>query len=196
MPEDNIIRIRLSLKGRPIKSFSFNKDVITVGRDPSADVCLDNPSISREHLRIERMANGHFCVKDPGSANGVYLNEERVTVGMVYNNDVVRIGKFSLWISVERDRRVDERNLPKVSPEASPSTMMLTTDEIQRIMTNAREREMVPPEPPISRMSSKHEVTISGKDEGPSRVKWLVGIGLSLIVATSLGAWMAWLFLR
>ena len=196
MPEDNNLRIRLSLKGRPIKSFSFNKDVITVGRDPNADVCLDNPSISREHLRIERMANGHFCVKDPGSANGVYLNEERVTVGMVYNNDVVRIGKYSLWISVERDRRADDKNLPRTMADAPQSTMMLTTDEIQRIMTSARDKEMVPPEPPISRMPPKHEVAISGGDEGGSRVKWLVGIGLSLIVATSLGAWMAWLFLR
>jgi len=105
MSEENIIRIRLSMNGRPMKSFSFNKDLITVGRDPEADVFLDNPSISREHVRLERMPNGHFCMKDPGSANGTFLNEERVQGAMIYNGDVIRIGKFSLWIALERDRR-------------------------------------------------------------------------------------------
>jgi len=78
MPDENLIRIRLSLKGRPIKSYCFNQDAITIGRDPGADIYLDNPGVSREHCRLERLPNGHYCVKDSNSANGTFLNDERV----------------------------------------------------------------------------------------------------------------------
>ncbi len=197
MPEDNVIRIRLSLKGRPIKSYTFDKDVVTVGRDPGADICLDNPSISREHLRFERMPNGHFSVKDQGSANGTYLNEERVHTGLIYNNDVVRLGKFSLWISLERDRRKEgappER---KVVSDPSQGTMMLTPEEIDRLMSIAREKEVVPPEPAASSRMEPVTAAATTADHGQSRIVNLLAIGAALILMTSLGVGVAWLFLR
>jgi pSer/pThr/pTyr-binding forkhead associated (FHA) protein len=199
MPEDNVIRIRLSLKGRPIKSYSFKKDVITVGRDPDADIYLDNPSISREHLRFERLPNGHFCVKDPGSANGSYLNEERVKGAMVYNNDVIRMGKFSLWISLERDRRGDRpREVPRAAADQSQGTMMLSTDEIERLMAITRESDADMPEPERRGKEREREpVEMEGAAEADrSRIFKLVGIGVVLILATSVGAGFAWLFLR
>ena len=197
MPEDNIIKIRLSLKGRPLNSYRFNQDVITVGRDANADIFLDNPSISREHVRFERLANGHFGMKDPGSANGVFLNEERVQAAMVYNNDVVRIGKFSLWIAIERDRRGEQpREERHVVSDASQQTMMLSTDELERLMTITRATDAVPPasmtveSPPGPGTRPHHAVS------SQHRVIRLLGIGAALILATSIGAGFAWLFLR
>jgi predicted component of type VI protein secretion system len=195
MPDDNIIRIRLSMQGRPLKSFSFNKDVITVGRDPAADVFLDNPSISREHVRFERLPNGHFCMKDPGSANGAYLNEERVQGAMIYNGDVVRIGKFSLWISLERDRRgtVDEPEVRQAADTAT-RTMMLTPEEINKLMSISREREVVAPELPRALPAGTAPAATERSSE--SRIVSLLGLGAALVLATSLGVAVAWLFLR
>ena len=182
------------MKGRPMKSYSFNKDLITVGRDPEADIFLDNPSISREHVRFERMPNGHFCMKDPGSANGAFLNEERVQGAMVYNGDVVRIGKFSLWISLERDRRGkagDEE--ARAAADPSQGTMMLTPEEINRLMSISREREVVAPE---MRAVTRRPVASVPAESSRSRIVTLVGIGAALVLATSLGVAVAWLFLR
>lgn len=196
MPEENIIRIRLSMNGRPLKSFSFDKDIITVGRDPEADVFLDNPSISREHMRFERLPNGHFCIKDPGSANGVFLNEERVQGAMVYNGDVVRIGKFSLWIALERDRRGKAADaVERAHADASQGTMMLTPEEIGRLMSISRQKEIVPPDMPAA--AARVTPAVSAPTEPDhSRVVTLVGIGAALVLATSLGVAVAWLFLR
>jgi len=195
MPDENIIRIRLSMNGRPMKSYSFNKDLITVGRDPDADIFLDNPSISREHVRLERLPNGHFCMKDPGSANGAFLNEERVQGAMVYNGDVVRIGKFSLWIALERDRRGKASDSEaRAQADPSQSTMMLTPEEIIRLMSVSRETGIVPPEMPAA--AARAKTASAPAETARTRVVTLVGIGAALVLATSLGVAVAWLFLR
>ena len=197
MSEENIIRIRLSMNGRPMKSFSFNKDLITVGRDPEADVFLDNPSISREHVRLERMPNGHFCMKDPGSANGTFLNEERVQGAMIYNGDVIRIGKFSLWIALERDRRGQASDAgARAAADSSQSTMMLTPEEINRLMTINRKREIVAPDMPADAAQVPRKPVTAPAEATKSRVVTLLGIGAALVLATSLGVAVAWLFLK
>jgi len=196
MPETNVIRVRLSLKGRPIKTYTFDKEVISVGRDPAADVSLDNPSVSREHLRFERMPNGHYRVVDQGSANGTYLNEERVQTAYVYNNDVVRIGKFSLWISLERDRRVDRIEPDRKSTaEMTQGTMILSPEEINRLMSIARERETVPPEPEPARAKGERG-TPDDAERKRARIRLLLAVGVALVLATSMGFGAAWLFLR
>jgi hypothetical protein len=197
MPDENLIRIRLSLKGRPIKSYSFNQDVITVGRDPAADIYLDNPGVSREHCRLERLPNGHYCVKDAKSANGTFLNDERVETALVYNSDVLLIGKYSLWLSFDRDRRGGETipSQPKVAPEHAAETMMLSTEEIERLMTQSKNKE-AHREPPVERHVPASYDALEPSPEPRSRVQMLIGIGAVLVLATSVGAGIAWLFLR
>ena len=45
MPDHDLIKLRLSLMGRPVRNFTFTKPVISVGRDPGADVYVDNPGV-------------------------------------------------------------------------------------------------------------------------------------------------------
>src|SRR5262245_15317410 len=80
------LKIRLSLKGRPIKAYVFNQDCVLIGRNPEADVVLDNPGISRDHLKIERAGNGYF-VEDLNSANGTFVNDQRVQKQYLANED-------------------------------------------------------------------------------------------------------------
>ncbi len=44
---------------------------LTIGRDPGADVSVDDPMVSREHLRVVRVASG-FEFTDLGSTNGTF----------------------------------------------------------------------------------------------------------------------------
>jgi pSer/pThr/pTyr-binding forkhead associated (FHA) protein len=197
MPEENLIRIRLSLKGRPIKSYCFNQDVITIGRDPGADVYLDNPGISREHCRLERLPNGHYCVKDSNSANGTFLNDDRVETALVYNSDVLHISKYSLWLSFDRDRRGAEGATKerKVAPQNAQETMMLSTDEIERLMSQSKSQESMR-EAPVEAAGETSSDELEPTVQPRSRVQMLIGIGTVLVLATSLGAGIAWLFLR
>lgn len=140
MSGSKLMKVRVSLKGRPIKSYTFNQDVIMIGRNPEADIFLDNPGISREHLRLEMTSRGFYAAEDLGSANGTYLNDQPIKREYLMNNDVVRIGKFSLWVSYEEDRRDGEN---AIHPQASTfeGTTVLSADELEGMMTTSKEAE-------------------------------------------------------
>lgn len=56
----------------------LNSDNITIGRDPEvAQLVLDDESVSRLHARIRRR-DGAYWLYDEGSANGTYLEFERL----------------------------------------------------------------------------------------------------------------------
>jgi pSer/pThr/pTyr-binding forkhead associated (FHA) protein len=52
--------------------FVLQGDETTIGRDPAADIPIDEPSASRRHAVILRGRDG-FYLRDLGSTNGTYL---------------------------------------------------------------------------------------------------------------------------
>jgi pSer/pThr/pTyr-binding forkhead associated (FHA) protein len=52
--------------------FVLRGEETTIGRDPAADVPIDEPSASRRHAVIVRGRDG-FYLRDLGSTNGTYL---------------------------------------------------------------------------------------------------------------------------
>jgi pSer/pThr/pTyr-binding forkhead associated (FHA) protein len=63
--------------------------LVKVGREKDCDLVLDSIEISREHALIE-VAGGTLTVRDQGSANGTYVNDERVTDAILRDGDEVR----------------------------------------------------------------------------------------------------------
>lgn len=62
-----------------------------VGRESSADLWLDDPSISRVHAIIERTDAG-CSLTDNGSTNGTYVNDQRIKTAILQPGDLVRFG--------------------------------------------------------------------------------------------------------
>jgi pSer/pThr/pTyr-binding forkhead associated (FHA) protein len=71
-------------------------DVLTIGRDPLSSVTIQDVLASRRHAVIEcDAATSKVFVKDLGSANGTWLNEQKLVPNfrMILNgNDCFRIG--------------------------------------------------------------------------------------------------------
>ena len=67
---------------------------VIVGRSPEeADLCLNNPKVSRLHARIDVKGRDKILV-DMNSSNGTYLNDERMKAGQAYilhTGDTIRI---------------------------------------------------------------------------------------------------------
>jgi predicted component of type VI protein secretion system len=141
MTDGRVLKIRVSLRGRPIKSYVFSNETIKVGRNPDCEVFLDNPGISREHLKFERSPQGTYTLEDLNSANGVFLNDEQVQRELIKNEDVVRIGKFSLWMTYEDERRTNALAAPQLGPAAYEGTTVLKTSELEDMITTSRESE-------------------------------------------------------
>ena len=75
--------------------YLLDEDEITVGRDPRADILLDDSTVSRSHAVLRRV-NGAYSVIDAGSLNGTYVNRQRVDQKQLNNGDEIMIGKFRL----------------------------------------------------------------------------------------------------
>ena len=66
-----------------------------VGRSLTADVRLDDPTVSRRHALIYRDEEG-AKVLDDRSLNGVFLNGERVELSPLKDGDTLDVGRFSM----------------------------------------------------------------------------------------------------
>ena len=75
--------------------YLLDEDEITVGRDPRADILLDDSTVSRSHA-VFRRVNGAYSVIDAGSLNGTYVNRQPFDQKQLNNGDEIMIGKFRL----------------------------------------------------------------------------------------------------
>lgn len=77
--------------------FVIDGDVTEIGCTPSADIMLDDITVTRRHARLLRTETG-YKIADLGSLNGTYVNQERVYLATVKPGDDIQIGKFTLAI--------------------------------------------------------------------------------------------------
>jgi diguanylate cyclase (GGDEF)-like protein len=68
-------------------------DVLTIGRDQSNDLTLDDGSVSRHHVRMCRCDEGYQVV-DLGSTNGTIVDNEVVSERVLTGGETLRIGSF------------------------------------------------------------------------------------------------------
>ena len=76
--------------------FLLDRDVTLAGRNPEADIFLDDVTVSRRHVEVRRTGSGGFEVVDLGSLNGTYVNREPRNASALSSGDEIQIGKFRL----------------------------------------------------------------------------------------------------
>ena len=87
-----------------------NKNKLTLGRDPSNDVFLDMPNVSRFHAQIERVGR-RYAVTDLRSANGTYVNDQRIDDQVwLKPQDTIRIGQYRFVVGEDKFIRYDENS--------------------------------------------------------------------------------------
>ncbi len=86
--------LRMTCLAGPVKdkSFPLGKKTLTVGRNPMADIFLEDLSVSRDHAMI-RPVEGRVEIADLNSRNGVEVNGKRVKTQVLRAGDKVAIGK-------------------------------------------------------------------------------------------------------
>src|SRR5438309_5178461 len=81
-------------------------DSKTLGRALTADVVIDEPSLSRLHARLTVDDSGRLTVEDLGSTNGVFINSENKSSGSLSAGDHVRFGFLEYLVDAERSTQV------------------------------------------------------------------------------------------
>lgn len=73
----------------------MNLFLIKIGRDFDNDVCLDDFSVSRHHAEIEQI-DDKYIIRDLGSKNGTYVNQQHLLEGPITDKDEILIGEITL----------------------------------------------------------------------------------------------------
>ena len=74
----------------------LENQVVSIGRDVSNDVCLEDPFLSRQHCLIRSECN-EYKIEDLNSANGTYVNNKRVKLSSLEEGALIQMG-ISLFI--------------------------------------------------------------------------------------------------
>ncbi len=85
------------------KRFELADLPLTLGRDASNRIQLDDSEISRRHVEL-RQADGQFVIVDLHSSNGTFVNSEKIDTKALANGDRVQVGKTLLIFTEAEDR--------------------------------------------------------------------------------------------
>jgi pSer/pThr/pTyr-binding forkhead associated (FHA) protein len=83
--------------GGEIRIFAVKEGWTRVGRSVTADIRLDDPSVSRRHALIVCEPGRKARVMDDRSLNGVLLNGEIVEWSRLADGDELTIGRYRLF---------------------------------------------------------------------------------------------------
>ncbi len=77
----------------PGKTFPLEGDVLTIGRDASNQIPINDAEISRKHSQLV-LQGGKYVLTDLGSTNGTFVNGQRVTGQHVLQpGEVISLGE-------------------------------------------------------------------------------------------------------
>ncbi len=101
----------------------LNKADNTIGRGEDCEMRLPVPSVSRQHCRVT-ISEDAVTVKDLGSANGTFVNGDRVTEIKINPGDTIKVGPVSMVFQIDgRPEQIEslepaaEKETPKEEPE-------------------------------------------------------------------------------
>ena len=69
----------------------LDEPVVSIGRQLSTDIILNDPHVSRNHCLI-RSEGEQYVIEDLNSANGTYVNGERVTESPLTEGSLIKVG--------------------------------------------------------------------------------------------------------
>ena len=74
------------------KKFSLETPSIIIGRSSKADIQIDQESVSRNHAKIVNTGK-QILIRDLGSTNGSYVNDELIDEHVLQDRDFIKIGR-------------------------------------------------------------------------------------------------------
>jgi hypothetical protein len=135
------VRAHLESRGGPEKGETFRlaPGVTVIGRDPSCDIQLSEPAISRQHCRIDHA--GEEWVLRNLSSNGTRIKRTEIEEHVLSNGDEIRIGAKTRLVFVLEERLVAEGARPQFRPRTAEGEAVGADEEEEAETAEDEEEE-------------------------------------------------------
>lgn len=106
--------------------YPLEGDQLTIGRDSTNGVSINDPEVSRRHARLT-FQGGKYVLEDLGSTNGTFVNGQRLSGPHVLKaGDVVALGEqivlmYDAAVIDPGATIASPRNAVRVNPTAAPA---------------------------------------------------------------------------
>jgi hypothetical protein len=70
--------------------------VVAIGRDGANEIVLNDKSVTRRHAALVQGGFGGYTIEDQGSANGTFVNHERIQKKELAEGDLITVGSTTL----------------------------------------------------------------------------------------------------
>ncbi len=115
--------------------FAINEEMLVIGRETAANLCIADASVSRRHAKIEKKDEG-FVIGDLESLNGTFVNDVPIKTRLLEHGDRVRIGD-SQFLFLTHEGEATSRSSDVKLDEAhvlSGSTVQIRFDDAVYLM--------------------------------------------------------------
>jgi len=185
-----------AIRGRQIE---LAADYLTVGREPTCGVRLDDPHVSRTHAALQRRGSTVY-IQDLGSSGGTFVNGNQATSAELHQGDVVSFATVrarfeavppvtaetqamppqgGMWAGRSAPARAER---PEPNPtefkQAGPVRYEIGQQEAQVISNVGRDQYNAHVQQVIQRRDSFMREIAATK----TKARWLVWLGLLLFV--------------
>jgi len=178
-----------AFRGRQIELAS---EYLTVGREPTCDVRLDDPHVSRTHAALERRGNTVY-VQDLGSSGGTFVNGTPAMSAELHQGDVVGFATVRARFEAAQPVSAETQAMPGTPapgwaerPEPNPTDVRqagpvrydIGSQQADVISNVGRDQYNAHVQQVIQRRDSFMREIASTK----TKARWLVWLGLLLFV--------------
>lgn len=101
-----------------------------IGRSKRCDICVDFPTVSRNHAVLTRYDDGSWTITDAHSKDGVLVNGERVQIHALAPEDIINIGGVEMQLepaTAEQEKRMAKARRKATSGVDSIADLLLLT---------------------------------------------------------------------
>jgi predicted component of type VI protein secretion system len=186
---------------QPGQTFMLDRDWITVGRDPSNDIVINDPQVSRQHARITRQGQ-MVVIEDVGSTNGSFANGMRLTGPHVLSNgDVIGLGDsvtltyYEVGVAADvAETLVGESGGAQAPPDVGPEPSGVPSTEVPSVEPGMPSAPPMPTPQPFPQqaypVSPPPPGGLPAEDRKKGGASWLV-IGCVVLVLLGILACVA-----
>jgi sigma-B regulation protein RsbU (phosphoserine phosphatase) len=126
----------------------LNRPRFLIGREPTCDICLPNPSVSRRHAQLQQNEYGLWLLQDLNSLNKVYADNRPVQHILLEPGIQVRIAEYRLSLVSDVSGEGETRQTPALDDSSGVWSMLDTSwlehmQEFQRELLRIEEPRLV-----------------------------------------------------